>query len=795
MNKTKKITSLVLAVMMVVSMLVVGTVAASASTASDLQSALNAGGNVTLTGNITTSEAFRVPEGKTVVLDLAGYTLYSTNTSEKNAICNNGGTLTIKDSVGTGAIIAQECCVVTYCGGTTTIESGTFTALDNSVFSGNGTSGNGGCTWNINGGTFNGGIQSAGYSACGIYAPNDDTWNVNGGTFNITDGAAIVQRAGTVNVNGGTFNVTGTGKGKVGDSRQVIPNGTAVVYDSKSGYPRQTDNANLNVSGGTFDTTTQAAAFVNESNDKNDRIDITGGTFKQEPATQFVPAGVTVENNGNGFVATVTSTYSVGDTGYDDFAEARNAVADGGTIKVLKDATFPANTMYGIKKDVTLDLLGNTLSGTYTLFSVQEGGNLTITNGEVACSGDYAVQSLTTGTVTITDTATVKSDTERAVEVYGGTLVVNGKAESAGMQAIQCNYYQTPATVTVNGTVEGVHGIGIYGDADGHYAANVVVNGTVTASGFAIYSNGKYNYDYDITVNTGATVKSTDGMGIYHCNNGTLTIKGGNVTGTTGVQAKSGKTVVSGGYIYGTGAANAYVHNNNGSSDTGDALLVENCNYPGGSPSIEIKGGTFNSANGQAVASYAQNENYPEVNNFISGGTFSSDVSELAVSGKEAAANAYGRYKIVTATNPLTANQMVIEAYQNKTDKSSVSTSDDGNNINTKGVRIITKFDKTTIGATEYGYIVGKYSGNKTVDQMDFTRLNTNNGAKKIDCTDSTNTITGLGEDYVTLAVNGMAAGEKVVARFYAVVNGETYYSDYISAFGNANGGILAVMA
>lgn len=47
----------------------------------------------------------------------------------------------------------------------------------------------------INGGTFNGGITTAGYVACGIYAPWKDQITVNGGTFHITAGAGIVARA------------------------------------------------------------------------------------------------------------------------------------------------------------------------------------------------------------------------------------------------------------------------------------------------------------------------------------------------------------------------------------------------------------------------------------------------------------------------------------------------------------------------------------------------------------------------------------------------------------------------
>jgi hypothetical protein len=149
------------------------------------------------------------------------------------------------------------------------------------VVAGNGSAGYGGNTINITGGTFNGGITSAGYVACGIYAPNNDVWNITGGTFNITGGAGVVQRAGTVNISDDVvFNVTGSATGKVGDSRVVVPC-AAIVFDSEAAYPGMTDAASMNISGGTFIAESAAVAYV-AAEGAASHIAISGGKFSSK---------------------------------------------------------------------------------------------------------------------------------------------------------------------------------------------------------------------------------------------------------------------------------------------------------------------------------------------------------------------------------------------------------------------------------------------------------------------------------------------------------------------------------
>ena len=254
-----------------------------------------------------------IPAGKKLTLDLNGKTITHSGT----AIINNG-TLIVKNGavvstgncgIGVGSnsettilsdvtVTAQESAVITSksTGAKIFIEGGTFTSTDNAVIAGNGSERTGDLNIIvINGGTFNGGITTAGYVACGIYAPWKDQITVNGGTFHITGGAGIVARAGQVSVNGGTFICTGNATGKVGDSRVVVPC-AALVFDSEANYPALTNESVILVKNGTFtvESGVAVAHAVKAAENLNPRIVIEGGSFSGNPTT-FVKEGCTAQ--------------------------------------------------------------------------------------------------------------------------------------------------------------------------------------------------------------------------------------------------------------------------------------------------------------------------------------------------------------------------------------------------------------------------------------------------------------------------------------------------------------------
>lgn len=335
--KLKRLTSLLIAGCMMVSMAPVSAVTAfaedstgtsvsaseSITTYEQLKNAIaNAsdGAKIVLDGDIT--GAVTIPEGKNITLDLNGHTIEATGT-----VIDNAGTLTVTDSKKSGKIIstnnvavfvesgssttidyaditAQECAIATgtAVGSTITINDGVFTSKDNAVVSGNGTARPGDSNEiTINNGTFNGKIQSDGYVACGIYSPWQDKITVNNGTFNITGGAGIVARAGSVTVNGGTFNTTGNATGKVGDSRVVVPC-SALVFDSAADYPAMDAQSTIKVSGGTFksDAGVEAITVVRLENDTNKRVAVSNGTFSTNPSEYFENGDYITGSDGNG---------------------------------------------------------------------------------------------------------------------------------------------------------------------------------------------------------------------------------------------------------------------------------------------------------------------------------------------------------------------------------------------------------------------------------------------------------------------------------------------------------------
>ena len=129
------------------------------------------------------------------------------------------------------------------------INGGKFTASDNAVVMGNGSTVSGApCKIKINGGVYNCNIKSAGYIACGIYNPNYDEIEIDGATFNVTDGCCICSRAGKVTIKNSVINMKYTGKaleaGKVGDSRVVVPC-VPFVFDESAAYPGLKDDAQI----------------------------------------------------------------------------------------------------------------------------------------------------------------------------------------------------------------------------------------------------------------------------------------------------------------------------------------------------------------------------------------------------------------------------------------------------------------------------------------------------------------------------------------------------------------------
>ena len=120
----RRILAMVLALVMAFALLTVASAAdvKTAGTAGELSSAVAADGEVKLTDNITAS--ITIPAGKTVTLDLNGYTL--TNVAGQDTITvANGATLVVTGN-GTVDNVSHGMAAV-FNNGTTTLNGGTYT--------------------------------------------------------------------------------------------------------------------------------------------------------------------------------------------------------------------------------------------------------------------------------------------------------------------------------------------------------------------------------------------------------------------------------------------------------------------------------------------------------------------------------------------------------------------------------------------------------------------------------------------------------------------------------------------
>lgn len=369
------------------------------------------------------------------------------------------------------------------------------------------------------------------------------------------------------------------------DNTTITPAAGKVAFDVYGGFGSYSD-VTVTVTG---DSVINGKVEVDRSNSLNtnkNTLNIESGILNGELA---------VTENENTKVSITGGSFT-------DLANAIKYAADKATIKLAADVN---SSMVSVAsgKDITLDLGGHKFTSNSYGFLVN--GNLTVKNGQIE-SLKWAFWVQNGAALVIEKDVSVKSTSE--VDGEGGGVAVRNNKSS----------------VTVFGKLESVGPAisGIGNEADGGVTINI---------------------------EEGAVLTSTKGVGIYFPNTTALNIKGGTITGLTGVYVKSGKTTVTGGTIIGTGAKEDYEYNGNGCNTTGDAFVVDKCNYPGGDPVVEIKGGSFKSENANALASYIGNGAANALTGFVTGGSFSSDPTKYAAAD----------YKVTTENGAFTVSKSV----------------------------------------------------------------------------------------------------------------------------------------
>lgn len=283
-----------------------------------------------------------------------------------------------------------------------------------------------------------------------------------------------------------------------------------------------------------------------------------------------------------------------GGKAYTTLNEAIKNAKEGQTVRLLTDTSL--SSYIPIEKSIKLDINGHTITSNGLAFAVSENATFTITDNSNSQVGE--IKSTKTGNCNL-------------LEVSSGEIIVeNGNLSN--------EWYVIYVSQTGKATIKG-------GTLTSSVASVLSTNGSASGD----------NYSAEAVMNVkGGKLVSTSDVTIY-LPAGTLNITGGEIVGATAVYSKCGVTNISGNpVIKGEGEDKEFQHTNNGCYPTGDAMVVEACNYPNGNPEVYISGGTFTSEKGESVAYYEFGDNHAKEFS-ITGGTFSSDVSDYVSSGYE----------------------------------------------------------------------------------------------------------------------------------------------------------------
>ena len=368
----------------------------------------------------------------------------------------------------------------------------------------------------------------------------------------------------------------------------------AISYDGVAGK-----RALVSISGGTVNGTLITGIYGSATEPSKDiaTIEITSGTFKNDPTKYVVEDSAVTKNEDNTFGVAKAYLAKVGDTSYYTMDEAFKAqTASGEPIVMLRDYTTGSTFNSGTIKR-TVDLNGHTWTCTGTdansaAFEINNpNAMLTVKNGKVVSSQLVGlIPSAMGGTITYDNSSLVFDGVEMTTTAHSG---------------IETNGNNTNDTVTLKNS----------------------------------------------------TLNVPNGFGIYFPSSGKLTIENSTINAKTmGVQVCAGSLEITGDKtaINVTGDPVPKTENDGAIQDGAAISVVDRTGYKG-LGKIEVTGGTFK-ANGTNAAIKAYNwannteaEFTAKDNVAVSGGTFSSQVpSEYVAADKRVRVDNANSYTIVT---------------------------------------------------------------------------------------------------------------------------------------------------
>lgn len=326
----------------------------------------------------------------------------------------------------------------------------------------------------------------------------------------------------------------------------------------------------------------------------------------------------------DGDAGSSTAVAKIGDATYSTLADAVVNAKTGDTI-VMTAATDISKTGLSITsgKDITLDLNGYEVKAANTgAGNIKVYGKLTLKD-----STDTSANGEGQGKITTVTKTYIRNQADQPI-IYA----VNGDF------VMQSGLIDTATGIT-NNSNDGQFGVGVQNEtAD---ASVTIEGGKIKAGWYAVSGNGTMiNHDGNITVN-GGILESTTDYAIYNPQKGTTTINGGVIYGQAGgIAINRGSLVINDGMITSKGIGNTGSWGD-GTGNLNNAAIHANANY--GDVTVSVKGGKV-IAEGDAVT-IAKGTNYTATVS-VSGGTFSSNVSEYCEKNYYTEQNADNTYTV-----------------------------------------------------------------------------------------------------------------------------------------------------
>ena len=599
------------------------------------------------------TQSIEVPQGRTLTLDLNGFTL--TNTAGQHTIINNGtltvigngtvdnvsnghgalvnygtatllgGTYTRSAEAGTDSgpngnswyVIDNNKGMLTICTGATVSSSSAWSSMIRNV---------GGADRNatllIEGGAFNGGLNTV---------KNDDygMLTIQGGEFTNT-AQHVIMNWSTAVIEGGTFTPSDEASSAVWSGTWYLPEDAEFVQGKTV------------IKGGTFNGAISEGVGEGAPNPTSDGVDydVSGGTFTQPVDEEYFADGFELSLGADGSYTVVetektVATITRGEYTYwfESLDAAFAAAEDGDTVVLLGDVNL--TEALTIDKNVTIDLAGYTIGAEGTAANIT--ADVTIESSEdggaIVYTGDGADHGLVVtknATLTIEGVVVNYADGGQAIRLgdYNG-----GTPTADGGNAVLTN-------VTVTG---GVAGVAMFGTAEGSAnktsltATDSSISGTVY---YGIATNGIFYNNVISLTDTNVSAPETTGTAMYLPGSGETTITGGEIKGATGIEIRAGKlTVNERTTVTATGAYTEPVPNPNGTTVGGVAIVVSQ--HTTERPiDVTVNGGTINAtgADGKAfleIDTVGKEDVTPSEGVVISivGGTFNAPVEARNITG------------------------------------------------------------------------------------------------------------------------------------------------------------------